>query len=83
MSEFETTYDRMELKINVGKSEVLLVKMAQRESCEKVKGSSKEMLIMISSDRGMGKGVAHRVLTGRKILWTVEREHDIYRSKEW
>ena len=37
VSEFERACDSMELKINVGKSKVLMVKKDQMGSCEKVR----------------------------------------------
>ena len=43
MKEFERTCEKMGLKINVGKSKVLIVKKDQRVICEKVRVSWEEM----------------------------------------
>ena len=76
MSVFERTYDSMGLKINVGKSKVLMVKMDHMGSFEKVRVSREErqeldkfnyLRIMISTDGGMGKEVTYRVLEGRRF----------------
>ena len=54
----------MKLKINFGKSELLVVKRDQRKSCEKVRVRWEEMEgvdkfthlgLMISADRGIGE----------------------------
>ena len=76
MNEFEKAYDSMGLKINVGKSKVLMVKKDQMMSCEKVRVNREEIQevdkfnyvgVMISTDGGMVKEVAHKILEGRKI----------------
>ena len=63
MNEFERACDRIGLKINVGKSKVLVVKKNQRGSSEKVRVSGEEMQevgnfnylgVIISTDGGMG-----------------------------
>ena len=65
VSEFERTCDSMGLKINVGKSKVLMVKEDQMRSCEKVRVSGEEMQqvnkfnylgVMINTDGGKGGG---------------------------
>ena len=43
VNEFERAWDRMVLKIKVGKSKVLVVKKDQRECCEKVRVSGEEI----------------------------------------
>ena len=43
VKEFERTCEKMGLKINVGKSKVLIVKKDQRVICEKVKVSWEDM----------------------------------------
>ena len=81
----------MRLKINVGKSKVLVVKKDQMRSCEKVRMSEEKMQkvekfnylgVMISKDGGRGKELAHRVLEGRKVWGTMAKlwfqgEYDI------
>ena len=68
----------MGLKINVGKSKLLMVKNDQMWSCEKVRVSEEEMQevdkfnnVMISTDGGMGEEVAHRALEDRKVWGTM------------
>ena len=82
VSEFERACDGMGLKINVGKSKVLMVKKGEMGSCEKVRVSGEEMQemdkfnylgVMISTDGGMGEEVAHRVLEGRKVCGTMAK----------
>ena len=75
VSEFERACDSMGLKINIGKSKVLMVKEDQMGSCEvRVNGEERQEVdkfyylgVMISTDGGMGWELAHRVLEGRKI----------------
>ena len=71
MNEFEKACDSIGLKINIGKSKVLMVKKPQFVSCERVRVNGEEMQevdkfnylgVMISRDNGMGEEVAHRVL---------------------
>ena len=59
------------LKINVGKSKVLTIKEDQMGSCEKARVNEEEMQkgdkfnslgVIISTDGGVGKEVAHRIL---------------------
>ena len=75
-SEYKRVCDSMGLKINVGKSKVLMVKKNQMLSCEKGRVSREEMQkvdkinylgVMISRDGGMGDEVAHRVFERRKV----------------
>ena len=90
VSEFERACDCMGLKINAGKSKVLVVKKNQMGSCEIVRESGEEMQevgkfnyleVMVNTDGGMEDEVTHRELEERKIWITMEREHDIQRSK--
>ena len=76
VNEFERVWDKMGLKINVGKSKALALKKEQRGSYEKVNVGREEIQgvdkfnylgIMINVDGGMGEEVAHRVLEGRKV----------------
>ena len=76
VNEFERLCDSKELKINVGKSKVLVVKKHQRRSWEKVRASGEEMQevykfnylgVMISTDGGMEEVVAYRVLERIKV----------------
>ena len=82
MNEFERACDSIGLKINVGKSKVLMAKKNRMGSCEKLRGSREEMHevdkfnylgVMISEDGGMGEEVAHRVLEGRKFWGTMSK----------
>ena len=88
--ERERACDCMGLKINAGKSKVLVVKKNQMGSCEIVRESGEEMQevskfnyleVMVNTDGGMEDEVTHRELEERKIWITMEREHDIQRSK--
>ena len=82
VSEFARSCDSMGPKINVGRSKVLMVKMDQMESCEKVRVNGEELQevdkfkylgVMISTDGGMGEELAHRVLEGRKVWGTMAK----------
>ena len=75
--------DSMGLKINAGKGKVLTIKKIQMGSCEKVRVNGEELqevdevdkfnylVVMISTDGGMGEEVAHRLLEGRKVCGTM------------
>ena len=43
VNEFERPSDRMELRVNVGKNKVIVIKKDQRRSCERVKVNGEEM----------------------------------------
>ena len=60
----------MRLKINVGKSKILMVRKDQMVSCKDVRVSGEEIQEVDKFnylDGGMGEEGAHRVLEGRKV----------------
>ena len=85
----------MRVKVNGGKSKVLMVKKDQMRSCQKVRVSEEEMQevdkfnclgVMITSDGGMEEEMAHRVLKGKKFWGTLAKlwkENIMSREVKW